>query len=1414
MRKGGEKDDCIGPIYDPSVQDVLRNSNRQQLEEKQAQDRFTKELTDKTKGLYKEVFVCGFPKGFWAEHLVQFLGTKLEAKGLHDHIAKCKLLIDEHDESKRGAFVVMTTKSALALEEMAANRRLVYDGDMVIGIQIKSHEPDWEQIRAGLLLSYEGGTVSLGGWSGPFELSIQWEKKTTNIIIQAVRKTIEWHVNTIHGDFMVEIPLTHLQKRVLIEPGSMGDVTLILYLRWPPKIYRKKTHHSTLIQNDKSSSDEDLCDESTARKEWSRVSNEDKKKWIRTTDFTRVGDPSSTSVLGSCLVHRLNIPISPFEMVSLIAVFSDLGLLYEDKGFSLTTASKAKQLNIVKVKGQDWERQRAKCAEKHKLSFKVMYTLEMLVAAGKVSAYELVDSSPVWKLLIGVNEDTAVAVLNTVLSQWVSFDMGYRTAPHFAVDLRAKLEYADQIVQLARCSQLKDEDLGHYTLIKKVLLTPTRMAVMPPELDISNRVLRKYPAYADRFIRVVVVDEEFDKPLASELRRDVRHRYRETLRNGVTVGNRLFTFLAFSSSQLRQGSMWFFSGTPDLNVGKILKECGDFESIKTVARRTARIGQCFSGTVSYGKITDKEICEVPDVVHPEKKSYIFSDGVGKIHPTMAANLASTMGLDYVPSAFQVRIGGGKGVLTVHHPMPLDPRGGDWTKICVRPSMMKFKTKDKELDIITYAHWMPAYLNTQLITILETLGVNMNVFLDLQDEYLNRLDGMLDEVPKARTMVKMIGGDSPSAQMLLSMMEAGFEPSREMFLRDQLLAMRAYSTTEVLLKARVLITKGSNLMGVMDETNKLEYGEVFVRVRRRPSEEAKIIEGPVLVSKSPMLHPGDVRMLNAVRCPELEVMGGPMGLENVIVFPQKGKRPHPNEMSGSDLDGDIYIVVWDERLFPPVLDEPMEFPEKLPDRKTGTNVTPQEIQKFFLFYLRHDNLGMLSMAHLAFADSSFLGARDPKCLELARLVSVAVDFAKTGINCDHPPALRPKKWPDFMQKENKPEYLSKKALGCMYRRLKEKNEAVVPTKESHDPDLVIEGYETYMNEARLVRDAFEWDLWRIITVYGVYQENEAVSGFLPMLIGKGGKKKHAETQEKLMMEVRALQSRYCHRFWSDLRLKSARMVKNSQWDRPTFSFDPRILQDKSGKEARREDIQSAPALGRPRYENTSLNSSGMHRSSSEPSFNEVIWDQNPNNEGPRGQGQYSWENNRESGSGGSTPINKSGPTRNPNQLQSKRLEGGGAAEIISNCDSGSNYSNNRSYNPRTDTSSIEEMSNSLMNSNLTTERGHYDELLRYLPELNLTDFSEVEERKRAERGKGRKRGPGTRNNKNNAISQMKQMVISTRMEATSETGWGAGSSTLNNTGGWGVDLTGPNSETKPQTDEERWESWKKASAWYQ
>ena len=158
-----------------------------------------------------------------------------------------------------------------------------------------------------------------------------------------------------------------------------------------------------------------------------------------------------------------------------------------------------------------------------------------------------------------------------------------------------------------------------------------------------------------------------------------------------------------------------------------------------------------------------------------------------------------------------------------------------------------------------------------------------------------------------------------------MLSAGFKPETEPHLRGMLVCIRAAQRWGLREKARIFVPKGRWLMGCLDELAVLDQGQCFIQVSTPSLENCfvkhgsrfsetkknlKVIEGYVVVAKNPCLHPGDVRVLKTVDAPKLH------HLFDCLVFPRKGDRPHTNEALGSDLDGDLYFVTWDENLIPP------------------------------------------------------------------------------------------------------------------------------------------------------------------------------------------------------------------------------------------------------------------------------------------------------------------------------------------------------------------------------------------------------------------------------------------------------------------------------------------------------------------
>ena len=234
-------------------------------------------------------------------------------------------------------------------------------------------------------------------------------------------------------------------------------------------------------------------------------------------------------------------------------------------------------------------------------------------------------------------------------------------------------------------------------------------------------------------------------------------------------------------------------------------------------------------------------------------------------------------------------------------------------------------------------------------------------------------------------------------------------------------------TDLLTKTRISVPQGRILMGVIDETGTLKEDKIFCQIHEDGFRS--VIDGPVLVAKNPCMHPGDVRVLRAVTSSTLQSYS-----RNVIVFSRHGARPVPHMCSGSDLDGDLYFVTWDKSLIPPNAEEAMNY-DGLPAREKSEPIDVEDLKQFMVFFIQNDQLGAIANTHVAFADQLPDGVRDPACVALSKLFSLAVDFPKTGFVAKIPKEVRVEKYPDFMQKYDKPTYASHRIIGKLFREIR-------------------------------------------------------------------------------------------------------------------------------------------------------------------------------------------------------------------------------------------------------------------------------------------------------------------------------------------------------------------------------------------
>ena len=732
------------------------------------------------------------------------------------------------------------------------------------------------------------------------------------------------------------------------------------------------------------------------------------------------------------------------------------------------------------------------------------------------------------------------------LSSTVTTQYFFDTMDYFNTELENTQEMNLQLI----------EPPTNYRSIEYVVITPSRVICHPPVIVQCSRLYRNYPDV--RFVLVAFRDEQ-NQLLHNK---DLFDRVKEVLENGFEVNGIKFYFLLSNPSQMRDQRAVFMQVSDTDSHVDVLNEIRARILGKTVLNSEikflSRVGLFSTSDIPMLQIEQSSVVEINDL--RSQNNQILTDGSGKLSHSLSREVSAKLGSNF--SAFQIRLAGYKGVLTVANEEDVDfvNTNLNCCKIIVRPSMKKMDWTDSSLNIVSTPTYEPFFINHTFINLITSLRDPVG---DWNAEPAIRVlhSQALINYGSIFTDVKLANNSLHTHLFNYSNdIKHNFDVRTEPYFLSLLRCMYSFNVKSLISKARIPLENGGLFMGIPDPIGVLDEGEIFIQFESKGNSQ--IIEGPVILYKHPCLHPGDLLSPFAVNMAELK------HLRNVVVFPIRGASL-PASTSGGDLDGDLYAVVWESSLIPPQysLHPALDYNEiairgqaqlktthKTPLLNDSENIQ-QRLSEAYCDVVSNDSLGKIANMHLALCDQLEDGACDPLAISVAELQSVAVDYPKTGVAPVLPHEvtrmLKDKGFPDFMEKDGSQVYVSTKLLGELYRNAKsvcyttsislhahgavDSNRNPLPDISAHY--LYIPGCEYYMDEARLTYDLFANAMQQIMTSFGLETEAETVLGLMikchPML--SADKKK---TRKSLGAVVQTLFGQFRDVFFNGINSKDS------------------------------------------------------------------------------------------------------------------------------------------------------------------------------------------------------------------------------------------------------------------------------------
>lgn len=420
-----------------------------------------------------------------------------------------------------------------------------------------------------------------------------------------------------------------------------------------------------------------------------------------------------------------------------------------------------------------------------------------------------------------------------------------------------------------------------------------------------------------------------------------------------------YTFL-FRRRQQHDKRKW----NNDKFLEAIIPNLQTLEKKKGVAKRVKYVGLLFSGLRFFVNLNTKMTrTKVQTIDSVERNGFDFTDGCGLISYKLAKEISlNQMKLGYVPSVFQIRYGGKigkehwicKGVLLVDHTET------SRDVLSFRKSMMKVRLNsnnknwnihmNNKLGIVDFSSFRLGKLNQQVICLLSS-NIPHRVLLDMQRFHF---ENIIQEVFR-----------DPFALAYIASLEQGKTKSRDWEFYEQLIheilslsrknnyvqdidRKNKNNHLDKRLPSSYITLTQKRMRYCSDYHNNNEHGQDRLDKLQLPLAQSRTVfgvafpeilcdvlnerqcmfftnqglyVGTVIVSRSPSYTPGDVRVLESIDIDTSSSQNGrdqkvselKNNLRNCIIFATKGNRPESDKMSGGDMDGDLFLVIYDERL---------------------------------------------------------------------------------------------------------------------------------------------------------------------------------------------------------------------------------------------------------------------------------------------------------------------------------------------------------------------------------------------------------------------------------------------------------------------------------------------------------------------